>query len=54
MEAITRTEVKLPIVIRLTGTNEAQAKEILKSARGLTSAESMDDAVQQAIKLAMA
>ncbi len=51
-EAITRTEVKLPIVIRLTGTNEAEAREILKGIPGLTSAESMDEAVRRAVELA--
>jgi succinyl-CoA synthetase beta subunit len=53
-EAIRRTEVKLPIVIRLTGTNEAQAKEILRGTPGLTSADSMDEAVQRAVELAKA
>lgn len=52
MEAIPRTGVSLPIVIRLTGTNEAEAREILKSAKGLHSAASMDEAVQKAIALA--
>jgi succinyl-CoA synthetase beta subunit len=52
VEAIRRTQVKLPIVIRLTGTNEAEAREILKQASGLTSAESMDEAVQKAVQLA--
>jgi succinyl-CoA synthetase beta subunit len=52
VEAIQRTEVRLPIVIRLTGTNEAQAREILKSVSGLTPAESMDEAVQKAVALA--
>jgi succinyl-CoA synthetase beta subunit len=52
VEAIQRTEVRLPIVIRLTGTNEAQAREILKSVTGLTPAESMDEAVQKAVALA--
>jgi len=54
VEAIPRSKVKLPIVIRLTGTNEAQAREILKGVAGLTSAESMDEAVQKAVALAQA
>jgi len=52
VEAIPRTKVSLPIVIRLTGTNEAEAREILKSVKGLHPAESMDEAVQKAIALA--
>ncbi len=44
--------MKLPIVIRLTGTNEAEAREILKQAQGLTPAESMDEAVKKAVELA--
>lgn len=54
VEATRRTEVKLPIVIRLTGTNEAEAREILKQAPSLTPAESMDDAVRKAVKMAAA
>lgn len=52
VEAISRTGVSLPIVIRLTGTNEAEAREILKSVKGLHPAASMDEAVQKAIALA--
>jgi len=52
VEAVKQTQVKLPIVIRLTGTNEAEAREILKSVQGLTPAESMDEAVQKAVALA--
>jgi succinyl-CoA synthetase beta subunit len=52
VEAVSRTQVKLPIVIRLTGTNEAEAREILKSVSGLTPATSMDEAVQKAVALA--
>jgi succinyl-CoA synthetase beta subunit len=52
VEAVKRTQVKLPIVIRLTGTNEAEAREILKGVSGLTPATSMDEAVQKAIALA--
>jgi succinyl-CoA synthetase beta subunit len=52
VEAVKRTQVKLPIVIRLTGTNEAEAREILKGVSGLTPATSMDEAVQKAVALA--
>jgi len=53
-EGIKKTGVKLPIVIRLTGTNEAEARQILKDSPGLTQAESMDDAVKKAVELAHA
>ena len=52
VEAIKRTQIKLPIVIRLTGTNEVEAREILKGVSGLTPATSMDEAVQKAVALA--
>ncbi len=52
VEAVKRTQIKLPIVIRLTGTNEAEAREILKGVSGLTPATSMDEAVQKAVALA--
>ena len=52
VQAVAETGVKLPIVIRLTGTNEAEAREILKQAQGLTPAESMDEAVKKAVELA--
>ncbi len=52
VEAVKRTQVKLPIVIRLTGTNETEAREILKGVSGLTPATSMDSAVQKAVALA--
>jgi len=54
VEAVRRTEVKLPIVIRLTGTNEGEAREILRGVSGLTPAASMDEAVQKAIELSKA
>ena len=54
VEAVKRTQIKLPIVIRLTGTNEAEAREILKGVSGLTPATSMDEAVQKAVALAKA
>jgi succinyl-CoA synthetase beta subunit len=43
--------VKVPIVIRLTGTNEAQAFEILKGV-GMRALSDMDEAVRQAVQLA--
>jgi succinyl-CoA synthetase beta subunit len=41
---------KVPVVVRLTGTNEKEAQKIL-SGVNLPSAETLDDAVQKAIKL---
>jgi len=52
VRALGATKVKLPIVARLTGTNEEQAHEILKSVQGLTAAATMDEAVQRAVELA--
>ena len=52
VRALDATKVKLPIVARLTGTNEEQAHEILKSVQGLTAAATMDEAVQRAVELA--
>lgn len=42
---------EIPIVVRLTGTNEAQARKILKQVN-LKSAETLDDVVKEAIRLA--
>jgi succinyl-CoA synthetase beta subunit len=40
--------MKLPIVIRLTGTNEQEARELL-SGRGMTALSDMDEAVRAVI-----
>jgi len=49
--AANEIEIKVPIVIRLTGTNEEKAVTILQTA-GLDALTDMDEAVQQAVKLA--
>jgi succinyl-CoA synthetase beta subunit len=49
--ATAQTALELPVVIRLTGTNEEVALDILKRA-GFEALTDMDDAVQQAVKLA--
>jgi succinyl-CoA synthetase beta subunit len=49
--AMKQLEVDVPIVIRLTGTNEKEALEILKSV-DLPATNSMDEVVQKAIELA--
>jgi succinyl-CoA synthetase beta subunit len=49
--ATSRTKLKVPIVIRLTGTNEQLALDILKRA-GFTALTDMDEAVKQAVQLA--
>jgi len=51
LEALSRTEVKIPLVIRLTGTNEAAARELL-SAAGMKAHTQMDDAVKEAVAAA--
>lgn len=54
LTALDEIEIKLPIVIRLTGTREAEAKELLeKEGRGrLIWASTMDEAVQKVIRAA--
>jgi succinyl-CoA synthetase beta subunit len=49
--ATRQLKVKVPIVIRLTGTNEAQALEILRGV-GMPALNDMDEAVQKAVALA--
>jgi succinyl-CoA synthetase beta subunit len=51
--AMNRIEIKVPIVIRLTGTNEEKALEILKGA-GFEAYTSMDAVVEKAVQLASA
>jgi succinyl-CoA synthetase beta subunit len=50
--AFDRMKLELPVVVRLTGTNEAEAREILNQLPSLHTAETMDDAVKKAIELA--
>ncbi|MEO8202061.1 MAG: ADP-forming succinate--CoA ligase subunit beta [Gemmatimonadota bacterium] len=49
--ALKQFTVTVPIVVRLTGTNEAEAFRILESI-GMTALSDMDQAVQQVVKLA--
>jgi succinyl-CoA synthetase beta subunit len=51
VEATHRIEIKVPIVIRLTGTNEELALQILGNA-GFSATTSMDEVVQKAVQLA--
>ena len=44
--------LKIPVVVRLTGTNEEEGKRILSEIPSLHTADTMDDAVKTAIKLA--
>jgi succinyl-CoA synthetase beta subunit len=50
--AFEQMELRHPVVVRLTGTNEAQGREILEQLPSLHTAETMDDAVKKAIELA--
>jgi succinyl-CoA synthetase beta subunit len=50
--AFNQMNLKLPVVVRLTGTNEKEAREILKQLPSLHTAETMDEAVKKAIQLA--
>jgi len=49
--ATRRIDIDVPIVIRLTGTNEKEALEILKGA-GFSAYTSMDEVVEEAVRLA--
>jgi len=51
VEALGKAEVKVPIVARLTGTNEAEGKKILEKMK-LNFASTMDEGVKRAVKLA--
>jgi succinyl-CoA synthetase beta subunit len=51
VEAARRIDIEPPIVIRLTGTNEEEALEILEDA-GFTAFTSMDEVVEKAVELA--
>jgi succinyl-CoA synthetase beta subunit len=51
VEATRRIDIEVPLVIRLTGTNEELALRILKEA-GFSATTSMDEVVQQAVELA--
>jgi succinyl-CoA synthetase beta subunit len=51
VEATRRIEIGVPLVIRLTGTNEKEALEILKKA-GFSASTSMDEVVQRAVEMA--
>jgi succinyl-CoA synthetase beta subunit len=51
VEATKRTRIDVPIVIRLTGTNEETALKILEDA-GFSATTSMDEVVQKAVEMA--
>ncbi len=53
VQALDQMDVEVPIVIRLTGTNEKEALEILESVN-LPATNSMDEVVRKAIELAAA
>jgi succinyl-CoA synthetase beta subunit len=50
--AFDKMKLDLPVVVRLTGTNETEAREILRKVPSLHTAETMDEAVKKAISLA--
>ncbi len=51
VEASDRIDIEVPLVIRLTGTNEEEGVKILEGA-GMSAATSMDEVVEKAVKLA--
>jgi len=50
VDAVGRLDIGVPVVVRLTGTNEEAARKILKEVR-VTSVGTMDDGVKEAIRL---
>ena len=52
VQSLATSPLDVPLVIRLTGTNEKEAREILKQLPSLHTAETMDEAVKKAIQLA--
>jgi succinyl-CoA synthetase beta subunit len=52
VEAVEKLRPKVPIVVRLTGTNEKEAREILKGV-GMEASSSMEDAVKMALEKAV-
>jgi succinyl-CoA synthetase beta subunit len=55
LEATEKTEVKIPVIVRLDGTNSAEAAEILKSANidNIITATDLADGAQKAVNAAM-
>ncbi|MBD3349575.1 MAG: ADP-forming succinate--CoA ligase subunit beta [Candidatus Eisenbacteria bacterium] len=51
LQAFEKIEIDVPVVVRLTGTNEEEARELL-AASDLATADSMDEAVEKAVALA--
>jgi succinyl-CoA synthetase beta subunit len=51
VEATRQIDIQVPIVIRLTGTNEVEAVKILEEA-GFSAMTDMDQAVERAVNLA--
>ena len=51
IEALEARPLSLPLVVRLTGTNEHRARQILAE-HGMESAQTMDEAVEKAVAMA--
>ncbi len=52
LEAFKQMKVTIPVVIRLSGTNEKEGRELLKDSKELISADSMADAARKVIEAA--
>ena len=52
LQAFDQMSLEVPVVVRLTGTNEEAAREILAQMPSLHTAATMDEAVEKAIALA--
>ena len=46
LESFRELEIRVPVVVRLTGTNEEKAREMLRGQQGVTPAATMDEAVR--------
>jgi len=50
LQAVNHLDIKVPMVVRLTGTNEEQGRKILRKADGIIPVESMASAAEQIVK----
>lgn len=49
LESFRQIEIRVPLVVRLTGTNEERAREMLRGQQGVTPAATMDEAVRSVL-----
>lgn len=54
VEAMNRFKPSVPVIVRLTGTNQEEGRQILKEKLGMTVFTTMNDVVEEAVKLSAA